>query len=251
MLGYQRIQLLKKAEALKVEANELAPQFQDCFEASAKQNNPTEADKLKRKGRKLKSQCIECNNKAKEIWEQVKLLPVPPRMILAGMSPDWRDAAIEALQALPMEHVCPGVIEEVIYGHYLSTDKKKSIQSPASVFFYKNDRPRLVLRPVEECQISLAKTMKRLIGHGVGLIVYRCILTDDERLFWAQLMDEVYYYNANLTPEEIKQENETEFTICYNDYYLEREMMKICSAPEYEFFKKIFPKAIEIVESQN
>ena len=249
MLGYQRIQLLKEADRLKVEANQLAPQFQDCFEASAKQNNRTKANKLKEKGRKLKSQCIECNNKAKEIWEQVKLLPVPPRMILAGMSPDWRNAAIEALQALPMEHVCPGVIEEVIYGHYLTVDTKKSIQSPASVFFYKNDRPRLVLRPVEDCQITLSKTMKRLIGHGVGLIVYRCILTDDERLAWAQLMAEVYY-NVNLTPEEIKQENEMEFSICYNDFYLEKEMMKVCSISEYEFFQKLFPKAVESFDSQ-
>lgn len=244
MTGRERIQLKELADQLMAKAGALAEEFKSYYSRADKHPNEKEAKRLSSKGRRIEEECRAINEQVREILKLVNSLPTPPRMILSNMPKEWRNAAIEALQALPMEHVCPEVIEEVVYGHYLSIDKKKSIQSPASVFFYKNDRPRLVLRRIEDCQIIEVKTMKRVIGDGIGRIVYRNILTDDERAAWCQLMDEIY--ESWVDPKLNFTQNEIDFAISYSSFFLEKEMMQKLFPEEFEFFQNLFAEFDEV-----
>lgn len=180
--------------------------------------------------------------KLKDLNEQKKKLlrvDVLPMMALKGMPPEFQKAVTDTLKFLPAHHISAELIDRISYSDkYVILDPAKGIpQQAKTVFSVTGEKPIIVInRQKLNGQFVSIGDIKNAVAHEVGHIVYRYILTDEQRETWFEVMNEVYAPIED--PEEDEEANEGEFARAYSAYQLDDSDWQREFAEEYGFFEE-------------
>lgn len=241
--------ILVKIEEKKKKADELAAEFRRLYRES--QEAYTDGDgelakELSEEGHTAQDQCTAINAEVKELYQDLKKLNAKrrrlssqatlPPMALKGMPPEYQNVVLETLKSLPAHHVSSELIDRTSYlDKYILGSSGNPVQGNTH-FSEINEKATIVLNRQTPAGFVSKDKLKIATAHEVGHVVYRNILTDDQRAEWHLVMDSIYAPLDN--PDEDEKVNEDEFARAYSAYQLDDSDWQREFAEEYDFFEE-------------